>query len=128
MRFPRLLQDRAFFGAVFFPHKRRKMLRYESRLRKSPKTPFAKGRISFMEKRISVVSIIVSDRNAVGKVNACLHDYGESIIGRLGVPYGEKGVSVICIVMDAPGTAVSALSGKLGMIEGVTAKTLTSKI
>ena len=58
----------------------------------------------------------------------CLHEYGGHIIGRLGVPYGEKGVSVICVIMDAPGTTVSALSGKLGMISGVSSKTVTAKV
>ena len=75
-----------------------------------------------------VVTIIVADKAAVPQVNACLHEYGSHIIGRLGVPYGEKGVSVICVIMDAPGTAVSALSGKLGMLAGVSAKTVTAKV
>ena len=70
-----------------------------------------------MENRISVVTIIVADKAAVPQVN-----------GRLGVPYGEKGVSVICVIMDAPGTTVSALSGKLGMISGVSSKTVTAKV
>ena len=72
--------------------------------------------------------VIVADKAAVPQVNACLHEYGSHIIGRLGVPYGEKGVSVICVIMDAPGTAVSALSGKLGMLAGVSAKTVTAKV
>ena len=80
-----------------------------------------------MENRISVVTIIVADKAAVPQVNACLHEYGGHIIGPLGVPYGEKGVSVICVIMDAPGTTVSALSGKLGMISGVSSKTVTAK-
>ena len=78
-----------------------------------------------MENRISVVTIIVADKAAVPQVNACLHEYGGHIIGRLGVPYGEKGV---CVIMDAPGTTVSALSGKLGMISGVSSKTVTAKV
>lgn len=80
-----------------------------------------------MDKRLSIINIIVSDRNVVGEVNALLHNYADFIIGRLGLPYGEKGVSVIVIVMDADNNSVSSLSGKLGMIKGITAKTMTAK-
>ena len=61
------------------------------------------------------------------KLNALLHDYGEYIIGRMGIPYRQKGISVLSVVMDAPAEAVNALTGKLGMLEGVSAKTLFSK-
>jgi len=81
-----------------------------------------------MEKRLAVINIIVTDKNSVMKVNEILHDFGRDIIGRLGVPYGEKNVAVICIIMDAEPQQVSALSGKLGMLSGVTAKTMTAKI
>lgn len=81
-----------------------------------------------METRIAVVSIIVYDREAASQVNDVLHEYNEYIIGRMGIPYAQKNVSVISVVMDAPTQITSALSGKLGMIEGVSAKTNTAKI
>lgn len=80
-----------------------------------------------MGNRISVVSIIVEDTEVSSKVNDLLHNYGQYIVGRMGLPYKDRGVSIICIVMDAPGDVTSALSGKLGMLKGVTTKTLISK-
>ena len=80
-----------------------------------------------MDTRLSVISIIIEDRSSVGQVNALLTEYGDYIIGRLGVPYREKGVSVISVVIDAPQDATSALSGKLGMLSGVSSKTVTAK-
>ena len=81
-----------------------------------------------MDKRISVISIIVYEREQAAKVNAVLHEYADYIIGRMGLPYEKKGVSIISVVMDAPMSYTSALSGKLGMIDGVTAKCNTAKI
>ncbi len=80
-----------------------------------------------MENRLCVVSIIVEDRASAAKINDLLHEFGGYIVGRMGLPYRERGVSVICVVIDAPGEVTSALSGKLGMLPGVTAKTMTSK-
>ncbi|MBR1968121.1 MAG: iron-only hydrogenase system regulator [Clostridia bacterium] len=80
-----------------------------------------------MESKIAVVAIIVSDVSAVERLNSVLHSYGEYVIGRLGLPYKEKNVNVISIVMDAPVEIINALSGKLGMINGVTSKVLTAK-
>ena len=80
------------------------------------------------ERRIAVLSVIVEKRvPAAEQVNALLSEYGEWIVGRMGIPYHAKGVSVICIVLDAPASAINALTGKLGKLEGVTAKTLFSK-
>lgn len=81
-----------------------------------------------MDKRIAVISIIIYDRQEAENVNKILHEYASYIIGRMGLPYAEKGVSIICVVMDAPTSVTSALSGKLGMLSGVTAKTNTAKI
>lgn len=78
--------------------------------------------------RVTVLSIIVENIDSVANINSILHDYGSYIIGRLGIPYREKHVSVICIVLDAPVEISSALSGKLGMLPGVTCKNLTSKV
>ena len=80
-----------------------------------------------MDSKIAVVAIIVSDLSAVTKINALLHDFGEYIIGRLGLPYKEKKVNVISVVMDAPQEVINSLSGKIGMIDGVTSKVLTTK-
>lgn len=79
------------------------------------------------EKRLAVVSILVENREVSAKVNAVLSDYGEYIVGRLGVPYREKNLSVICVVLDATVESINGLTGKLGMIDGVTAKTLMNK-
>ena len=80
-----------------------------------------------MENSISVVAIIVSDTNAVQKINSLLHDFGEYIIGRMGVPYKQKNLNIISIVIDAPQPVINSLSGKLGMIEGVKSKVLMAK-
>lgn len=80
------------------------------------------------EKRIAVLSVIVEKREqAAERVNTLLSGFGEYVIGRLGIPYHEKGVSVICVVLDAPLPVLNALTGKLGSIDGVSAKTLVSK-
>lgn len=79
------------------------------------------------DKKISVIAIIVSDADAVEKVNALLHEYREYFIGRMGLPYRERGVSVISAVLDAPLSVINGLSGKLGMIDGVSSKVLTAK-
>ncbi|MBQ4098283.1 MAG: iron-only hydrogenase system regulator [Clostridia bacterium] len=80
-----------------------------------------------MKTKIAVVAIIVSDLTAVERVNQLLHEFGEFIIGRMGVPYKEKKVNVISVVIDAPQETVNNLSGKLGMIKGVSSKVLTTK-
>ena len=79
------------------------------------------------EKRICVLSIIVEDRQQAEKLNAYLSEYGEYVVGRMGIPYREKQVSVICVVLDAPAAVVNALTGKIGQLKGVTAKTLFGK-
>ena len=80
-----------------------------------------------MESKIAVVAIIVSDIEAVEKINSLLHDFGEYIIGRLGIPYREKKVNVISVVVDAPQEIINNLSGKIGMIKGASSKVLTTK-
>lgn len=79
------------------------------------------------ENRVAAISIVVENTQCADKLNALLHDYGEYIIGRMGIPYRQKGISVLSVVMDAPAEAINALTGKLGMLEGVSAKTLFSK-
>lgn len=79
------------------------------------------------ETRIAIIGIIVNDRTASERINELLHRYGEYVVGRMGIPHREKGVSVISVVVDAPGDTIAALSGKLGMIPGITTKTIYSK-
>lgn len=81
-----------------------------------------------MDNRVSVISIIIKDEDAAGTVNSLLHEFRQYIVGRMGIPYRERKVSIISVVLDAPGDTTSSLSGKLGMIKGVSAKTLTAKL
>lgn len=80
-----------------------------------------------MDKRIALLGVIVEDLEQSAQVNELLHAYGTYIIGRMGVPYRERGVSIISVIMDAPGDEISALSGKLGRLRGVQAKTMYTK-
>ena len=80
------------------------------------------------ENRIAVISIIVEDRAVSEKINATLSLYGEYILGRMGIPYREKGISVLSVVLDAPVGITNALTGKLGRIEHVGVKALFGKI
>ena len=78
--------------------------------------------------RIAVVSILIADRSVSETVNGFLSEYGEWILGRMGIPYKEKGVSVLSVVMDAPVEITNALTGKLGRLSGVSVKALFGKI
>ncbi len=80
-----------------------------------------------MENKIAVIAIIVSEYNAVETVNAVLHDFRAYVVGRMGIPYRQKNVNIISVVLDAPPEILNSLSGKLGMISGVTSKVLTAK-
>ena len=79
------------------------------------------------ETRVAVIGIIVEDTGSVQALNALLHEYGEYIIGRMCVPYRARGISIISIAVDAPQTVISALSGKIGSLAGVSAKTAYSR-
>nr|WP_312580028.1 TM1266 family iron-only hydrogenase system putative regulator [Sedimentibacter sp.] len=80
-----------------------------------------------MDKRIGVVGIVVEDISHVNEVNDILHQYGSIIIGRMGVPYKEKGINVISIIVDGTNDEIGALSGKLGKIQGLSVKSALSK-
>ena len=80
-----------------------------------------------MENRVAVISVIVEEEEAAENINSLLHQYRQHIIGRLGVPYRVKGIGIISIAIDGPMDAISALSGKLGAIKGVSSKTVYSK-
>ena len=81
-----------------------------------------------MENRIALIGIIVEDKEAVQRLNEVLHEYGEVIVGRMGIPYHKRNISVISVVVDAPNDVISALSGKLGMVPHVNIKTVYSKV
>ncbi|MCE5286818.1 MAG: iron-only hydrogenase system regulator [Pelosinus sp.] len=81
-----------------------------------------------METRIALIGIVVENKDSVKQLNDILHEYGEYIVGRMGIPYHKRNISVISIVIDAPNDTVSALSGKLGMIPHVNIKTVYSKL
>ena len=81
-----------------------------------------------MDSRVAVMSIIIENLNAVEQVNAVLHEYGEYIIGRMGIPYRQRKISIISIALDAPQDTISALSGRIGKMAGVSVKTSFSSM
>ncbi|MBR4910751.1 MAG: iron-only hydrogenase system regulator [Clostridia bacterium] len=81
-----------------------------------------------MESRIAVISIIVENRESTEKLNALLHEYGDYIFGRMGIPYRGRKINVISVALDAPQDVISALSGKIGALSGVSAKTAYSNV
>ena len=80
-----------------------------------------------METRIAAVTILLEGTESVEALNAILHEYAPYVLGRLGIPYREKGLSVICLVLDAPMDLINAMSGKLGRLPGVSAKAVTPR-
>lgn len=81
-----------------------------------------------METRVAVMSIIVEKNESIERLNSILHDYGEFIIGRMGIPYRQRGINVISIALDAPQNVISTLSGKIGKLEGISVKTAFSGV
>ncbi len=81
-----------------------------------------------METRLAIVGIMVYSPKSVERINELLHQYSQYIVGRMGLPYQEKKVSVISVIMDAPNDVIGALSGKLGMIPEVNVKAIYSKV
>ena len=81
-----------------------------------------------METRIAVIGIVVENSDSVEQLNKILHEYGEYIIGRMGIPYRKCGVNIVSIAIDAPQDKISALSGKIGRLAGVSAKTASSNV
>lgn len=80
-----------------------------------------------METRIALVGIIVENLEKVDEVNHILHDFGQFIVGRMGLPMRDHGLNIISIVMEADNNTINSLSGKLGMLEGISVKTVYSK-
>lgn len=81
-----------------------------------------------MQTRVAMLSIIVENMDSVEKLNALLHEYGEYIIGRMGLPYRRCGIHIISVAMDAPQDAINALSGKIGKVPGVNSKIAFSSV
>lgn len=80
-----------------------------------------------MKTRVAIIAIIVESSESVERLNEVLHQYGEHIIGRMGLPHRERGISIISIVVDAPQNTISTISGKIGMLPEVSAKTVYAK-
>ena len=81
-----------------------------------------------METRVAVMSMVVENPDSVEKLNAFLHEYGEFIIGRMGIPYRKRGISIISVALDAPQNTIAALAGKIGSLSGVNVKTAYSGV
>ena len=81
-----------------------------------------------MENRVAAISIIVEQGGDVEALNRLLHDYGEYIIGRMGIPYRKRGINIISIVIDAPQNEIATLSGRIGSMQGITVKTAYSAV
>lgn len=79
-----------------------------------------------METRVAVIGIIVESIQSTEKINAILHEYGGYIVGRMGIPYRERGINIISVIADAPQPQISALTGKLGKLDGVSVKAVYS--
>lgn len=79
------------------------------------------------ENRIAVISIIVENREESPQINRILSEYGDYAVGRMGIPYRQKAVSIICVAVDAPMEIINQITGKIGMLSGVSAKTVVSK-
>ncbi len=86
------------------------------------------NRRSTMETRVAVISIIVTQSDRVEMLNDLLHEYSEYIIGRMGIPYKEKGISIISIAIDAPMDKINSLTGALGRLDGINAKVTYAKV
>ena len=81
-----------------------------------------------MTNRVTLLGIVVDDPDSAEALNKLLSEYRDFIVGRMGIPYRSRGINLISIVIDAPQDAISALTGKIGMLKGVTAKALYSKV
>ena len=82
----------------------------------------------FMDSRVALIGIVVEKEGSVEALNKILHEYGKYIIGRMGIPYSKRNINIISIAVDAPSDVISALSGKLGMLDGVSSKAVYSKL
>ena len=81
-----------------------------------------------METRVAIIGIIVENPDSVSQINDILHDVRDYVVGRMGIPYRERNISIISVVVDAPESLISSVSGKIGMLEGVSAKISYSRL
>ena len=81
-----------------------------------------------MENRVALLGLVIENADSVEALNSLLHDYQDYIVGRMGLPYRQRGVNIISIVLDAPANAISTLAGKAGMLLGITAKAIYAKL
>jgi putative iron-only hydrogenase system regulator len=81
-----------------------------------------------MNTRVALIGIVVENHESIDRLNELLHEYGSFIIGRMGIPYPKRDISIISIAIDAPQDQISALSGKLGMLPGISTKTIYSRV
>lgn len=81
-----------------------------------------------MQTRVAVMSVIVENPDSVSRLNSLLHEYGDYIIGRMGIPYRLKGINIVSVALDAPQDEIAALAGKLGNIDGLSVKTAYSNV
>lgn len=79
------------------------------------------------ESKVAMIGIIVENTESAARINAVLHEYGAYIIGRMGIPYRERHMSIISVVVDAPGNIINSLSGKIGMLPGVSSKVMIGR-
>lgn len=77
-----------------------------------------------METRVALIGIVVKNFDSANEINTILHDYGDYIIGRMGIPYRERSINIISVAIDAPNDIINTLSGKLGQLDGVSTKTI----
>ena len=92
-----------------------------------PKIQRTERRIDMTESRVALIGIIVSSRESVEELNHLLSEYGSYIIGRMGLPYKERNISIISVAIDAPSDVINSLTGKLGMLPGISTKTIYPK-
>lgn len=81
-----------------------------------------------MESRVALIGIVVENFDSVEALNEILHEYGNYIIGRMGIPYKERAISIISVAVDAPEDTISAISGKIGKLDGISSKTVYAKV
>ncbi len=114
-------------GTIIFPMslRHRDFLRYRNTIFGLQEGYLRKG--IKVETRVALIGIIVEDMEAAERINTLLHEYSQYVIGRMGLPYREKNISIISVVVNAEADVISTLAGKLGMIKGVNVKTVYSK-
>lgn len=81
-----------------------------------------------MDERVAIIGIIIEDEQSVARLNTILHEYSRYIVGRMGIPYPKRGINIISVAVDAPGDVISAISGRIGALHGVSAKAAYSRL